>query len=743
MTTVTERRIVREVTDNGLNFAASQGAATSDGGNTAPIAGNLGPFTGALPNSGIKEVGPKSIHHEAGDPSNISGILKGGKLWKTEPTTQVRFSDEQTKNKTKTNRSLSFQCEDTTNITSDEEGVGNKRSVRFTESLRAGTDQERDDSCDGIESDLQNDDNSDMRPIDILPIKKQSSLFHNALRPNSAVRQLFPSANAVAPVTVTATTAIPLTHEALRKEDSKRITLSNMSNTNNAHSDSETDTIRKTIERNALRRSLIKYEPKKLQKPTQRMETSLEERIRLLTCDIDDPNEDSEGGGKGDNLERRDSPAGEENPQQAKYLPDKSYSPSSSASSSSSGSTSAYRKITDIFHKDRRQERILEADESPNIVVPQDCRCPAAPDLGIGIQMPQTHTQVHQTPPRQNESRRQFLSTLAPLTACVAGQRDDMSYYTLSAGDRNSTASSHCSEYSLGDIEAVLHDDESKKVAPDVIAGTPGQESDELAAFAQQDASRTERIKKRYSGGDTTAQNSNGNNMKSSATSNAGSDEDDEQNDYGFNKRPSVRGIKPRFGSTNEILQQMQAQLATPGPLKVQTQTAPATAAQTQMIQKVQTVVQQQQIATTGGQHPGQWGYYPLGEHHPQQLQRTQSTSGVPDGSFYAHLPAHVRHSSFHGHHEEATIYQNCHSVTVEHQHQQHPAAGHPAYGHYARSPTRRPESPPPLRNYHQTMVLIPYNSAETYAHYSANEQHVPVQQIRRLEYQQVSDGWR
>lgn len=184
----------------------------------------------------------------------------------------------------------------------------------------------------------------------------------------------------------------------------------------------------------------------------------------------------------------------------------------------------------------------------------QECRCPAAPDLGMGIQMPASHTQIHQTPPRQQEARRQFLSTLAPLTSCVAGQRDDLSYYTLAPGDRTSAASSQCSEYSLGDIEAVLqHNDEMKKVAPDVIAGTPGQEQDELAAFAQQEALRTERLKKRYSA-EASA---------SAPNSNAASD-DDEQNDYGFNKRPSVRGIKPRFSSTNEILQQMQAQLSTP-----------------------------------------------------------------------------------------------------------------------------------------------------------------------------------
>lgn len=90
-------------------------------------------------------------------------------------------------------------------------------------------------------------------------------------------------------------------------------------------------------------------------------------------------------------------------------------------------------------------------------------------------------------------------------------------------------------------------------------------------------------------------------------------------------------------------------------------------------------------------------------------------------------MPIQARHS-FHGH-EEATIYQNCQSVSME----QH-------YGQtFARSPTRRPESPPPLRNYHQTMVLIPYNT-ESYAHFSTNEQ-IPGQHFRRhniLEYQQV-----
>lgn len=110
-------------------------------------------------------------------------------------------------------------------------------------------------------------------------------------------------------------------------------------------------------------------------KKQQRTETSLEERIRRLTCDVDDNNLDGSDGNQdsfnGDSLERRDSPAGEDNSHETKYSVDKSFSPSSSASSSSSGSTSAYRKITDIFNRDRRQERIPEVDESPIVIIPQ------------------------------------------------------------------------------------------------------------------------------------------------------------------------------------------------------------------------------------------------------------------------------------------------------------------------------------------------------------------------------------
>ncbi|XP_055634479.1 uncharacterized protein LOC129774670 isoform X2 [Toxorhynchites rutilus septentrionalis] len=756
------------------------------------------PASGACINSHY-EIGK---HKQLSTAQAISGILKGGKLWKNEHQPQQQQQQQQQgqqqshpqaqQQQHQQQSQQSAQHDDSTNVTSDEE-TSSKRSVRFTEESTI-----REACCDGeVQSGLGEGEMCTGKPINYMSdtLKRHSSsLFHNALRPNSAVRQLFPS-TAIHPLVCTAGSALAtsttttvstatvltavsttnttnagnptaLTQEALKAfDDSKKATLvhqhsitSNSSSNNiNAGSSmvasgspggsnaSETDTIRRTIERNALRRSLIKYEPKK--KVPIKDVTSLEERIRQLTCDIDEPIDEGGDGDHGNDtdlseMERRDSPAGEENPQQPKYIPDKSFSPSSSASSSSSGSNgSTYKKITDLFHRDRRHEKIPEADENPIVIIPQDCRCPAGPDIGMGVQIQGAHTQIHQPPQqRQTDSRRQFLSTLAPLTACVAGQRDDLSYYTLAQpGDRNSLGSSACTEYSLGDIDAVLRDDESKKVAPDVIAGTPGQESDELAAFVQQEGARTERLKKRYSTETST----------SAPASGAGSD-DDEHNDYGFNSRPSVKGIKPRFGSTNEILQQMQAQLAAPSPPqpKSQTSTDPPQPMQSNTLPRPHTASSMQLAAAkqqiTTHQHTASWSYYPVNSTQSKTVAAvaaagTNMVAAVdPHGNYY-HIPAQARHS-YHG---QEAIYQNCaqlpagniqantvhvqsqqihtqhHAVhTAHHIHQPDPAA----YGKFARSPTRRPESPPPLRNYHQTMVLIPYN-AETYHQYTAQEQ--------------------
>lgn len=106
----------------------------------------------------------------------------------------------------------------------------------------------------------------------------------------------------------------------------------------------------------------------------------MEERIKQLTCDIDEMPEEGafengdEGMGKGGEnreLAHRDSPTGEENPQKYANGNDKSFSPSSSVSSSSSGSSSAYKKISEIFNRDKKQEKILELEENPIVIIPQ------------------------------------------------------------------------------------------------------------------------------------------------------------------------------------------------------------------------------------------------------------------------------------------------------------------------------------------------------------------------------------
>lgn len=77
---------------------------------------------------------------------------------------------------------------------------------------------------------------------------------------------------------------------------------------------------------------------------------------------------------------------------------------------------------------------------------------------------------------------------------------------------------------------------------PDVVAGTQtptssshrsGGGQEELAAFVQQDSNRLEKIRKRY--------------MPPVAT--VANDEDDENDDYGFNRRPEVHGIRSGFSA--------------------------------------------------------------------------------------------------------------------------------------------------------------------------------------------------
>lgn len=156
----------------------------------------------------------------------------------------------------------------------------------------------------------------------------------------------------------------------------------------------------------------------------------------------------------------------------------------------------------------------------------------------------------------------------------------------------------------------------------------------------------------------------------------------------------------------------MQTKLMSPAQMQTQQQQQQQQQSASNQPQ-IASIVHQQNIST--------WNAY-----YQEQQQRNSMPANTP-AAYFQHLPIHARHS----YQEEATIYQNCQNVAIKQQHYGHTIA--------ARSPTRRPESPPPLRNYHQTMVLIPYNT-ETYAQFSAADQ-IAAQQFQHqniLEYQQV-----
>ncbi|KAL1494266.1 hypothetical protein ABEB36_009890 [Hypothenemus hampei] len=673
--------------------------------------------------------------------SPISGILKGGRLWK-----QQSLDVHAAKPTITDSNILSSDS-----VTSDEEG-NNKRSVRFIES------EEKRACCDGAPESLpeekshpdqpiankqteQNLTNSPDAPEMTLTFKLGHHVLisNNSLKPNSAVRQLFPCTKTLG----TAQGGVYsmeeasqqqqqqqqylVTAESLRAfEEAKRSKLPQMI------SSGETDeTIKRAIERNTLRRSLIRYEPKSKKQPYKN-DNSLVERIKQLTCNVDSNEQKSsiEKKDSEDVPDSRASPPGEE----AKNSLDvarpglemkQNFSPSSSSTASSSSSMS----INQNYQQPPQQMRKLSATGEQILIDAR--RSDNLPDIQNNFRKDIKHlpdvagshnheisepTRAIPHPPDLNhcllsnkissssnssESRRQFLSTFAPLTACVTMgiMPNEDYYYHLTnqpggGGERVSIASSG-TEYSLEDIDEGLKndEDEQKKIAPDVLAGTPSasESGDELAMFVQQDAGRIERIKKKYQP------------AESKQESNKATEDDDENDDYGFNRRPSVRGIKPRFGTTTEILQQIQNQLQPPPP--------PPSA----------------RVA---------WPYYSESGLTDNSKQRN---ANPPPSSNYHYInvgeetvktrggyPAHFRPTSLQ---DTDGTFQNCanqrcvsrdtfqsrsnsniYSSTIR--------MGNDYYQSLPRQKNGRPQSPPPMdmsKQYHQTMVYIPYNHIEGY----------------------------
>lgn len=476
-----------------------------------------------------------------------SGILKGGKFWKNStekpPERSVNYNEVVDY---KENDQEPDVDEISTSFVQEEEGNGNE-DHKMTETEGEKQEEEVVGSADGVgdgeeeKKEKQETTSPESTELTLTFKLGQHVLVANSLKPNSAVRQLFPTPRFLSPppqddddeITDNEKTIPPkqflVTAESLRlfEEAKNSKILGNINEKESGQSfiaimpptqrsDEEDVRLRRTIERNTLRRSLIRYpcdlRSKRLAEK-KKNENSLEERIRQLTCDIDDEEQHKDS----ETMPPRTDPQGEEATEATEEKPPRpieSSSPSdNSSSSSSAGST--YKKITDVFARHSFPPPIRE-DVNCNIKseLVASHEKTHLPDNYTHFINPKATTRISVT----TEARKQFLSTLGPLTACVGGDGK---------------------EYSLEDIDAVLKSDPPKIGAqPDVIAGTPQSETpnDELALFVQQDAGRIEKLKKRY-------------NLE---------DKSDDEDDYGFNKRPQVKvKVKP-LETTNEVVQQIQ-----------------------------------------------------------------------------------------------------------------------------------------------------------------------------------------
>ena len=150
-----------------------------------------------------------------------------------------------------------------------------------------------------------NQTSSDIKELSLVFKLGNSSLTGNSLKPNSAVRQLFPNPKFVSPPPAPLGKLISSGHALDEEQDTSAFLVtaenlrfldvanrSKISDGQASHNDDSMNPIRRTIERNTLRRSLLdKYRTNSRKKGHPSKNLSLEERIRQLTC-VDQEEED-------------------------------------------------------------------------------------------------------------------------------------------------------------------------------------------------------------------------------------------------------------------------------------------------------------------------------------------------------------------------------------------------------------------------------------------------------------------
>ncbi|XP_015124437.1 uncharacterized protein LOC107046347 [Diachasma alloeum] len=395
------------------------------------------------------------------------------------------------------------------------------------------------------------------------------SLVTNSRKPNSAVRQLFPDPRFISPPPVPAKAVslstdegtdsdnseaqrLLLTTESLRFFDS--VKHSKLAGSRSDSSESDSASIKRTIERNALRRSLIcNYDMTSKKKTLKSKDLTLEERIRRLTC------VDQDGDNIGDstsNFQANES----QNSADLNLIP-------------TSGDEQVLRSINNCLDNSSPLAHFHHHHQSayPKITdLSSQKKMETMPDLGIGNGVNLMKDFKNTNSLKMNtDARKQFLSSFTPFS-CVAStgidSREDYYHISSVVHHRDSIGYNSDSSYSLEDIEVALRGEErnykNTPGPPDVTKGTPtgtgpdppDATADELLAFVEQDKTRTERLKRKY---DTEEHQELSKNRDNNSTID---DEDDELNDYGFNARPAVRGIKPQFQSTPEIVRELRSQ---------------------------------------------------------------------------------------------------------------------------------------------------------------------------------------
>ena len=321
--------------------------------------------------------------------------------------------------------------------------------------------------------------------------------------------------------------------------------------------------VRRAIEQNALRRSLVKYSEARKKdtnknEKNEKRESSILEKLKWLTASEDLTNGNSEEKYEevGENEQQpQETGVGEVSEQRVAMTSD--------CDQKVTHTVTQYRQLAEMFNKST-------SSRGPELQMPVDVR-----EWKIETDLVPSGLIILEGNDEEMRVSGATYTAVPAVSVCEPNSDEENDKLLYSGGVRYTREGTLMpprrkelavnkifgkdSRYTLNDIDEALHDDRSSSV-PSSSQSSPrlsgrsdmdgasatesgyssnetnGEQNipvsvDELAEFVKQDASRLERLRMRYNEGD--------------------------DQDHGFGRRPAVKGIKPRFGTTSEVLQQM------------------------------------------------------------------------------------------------------------------------------------------------------------------------------------------